>query len=62
MVVAGGIAQVMMLPLIGSATIYLSRRHLPDDIQPAPVVTAFLWISSIVMLGFALYDIGSRLG
>ena len=62
MVVAGGVAQALMLPLIGAAVIYLRHRHLPHDIQPAPLVTAFLWISSIVMLGFALYYIGSRLG
>ena len=35
MVVAGGVAQAMMLPLIGGAAIYLRHRHLPADIQPA---------------------------
>ena len=35
MVVAGGIAQALMLPLIGGAVIYLRHTQLPEDIRPA---------------------------
>ena len=60
MVVAGGIAQAMMLPLIGTAAIYLRHRHLPHDVQPSAATTALLWLSTLVMLAFALYYVASR--
>jgi hypothetical protein len=60
MVVAGGVAQALMLPLIGGAVIYLRHRHLPHDIRPASITTVFLWVSSAVMAGFAAYYIVSR--
>jgi manganese transport protein len=60
MVVAGGIAQALMLPLIGTAAVYLRHRQLPVDVQPSLVTTALLWISTGVMLAFALYYVMSR--
>jgi manganese transport protein len=61
MVVAGGIAQALMLPLIGSAAILLQRRHLPKDIRPSIAVSVLLWVSTAVMFGFAGYYVWSRL-
>lgn len=61
MVVAGGIAQAMMLPLIGGAVIYLRHRRLPADVQPSATTTVLLWISTAVMAAFALYYVWSRL-
>jgi Mn2+/Fe2+ NRAMP family transporter len=55
MVLAGGLAQAAMLPLIGIAAIYLRHRHVPDDIQPSTGTTIMLWIAAIVMGGFAGY-------
>jgi len=55
MVVAGGIAQALMLPLIGFAAIYVRHTALPRELQPSAVTTAALWISTAVMLGFATY-------
>jgi Mn2+/Fe2+ NRAMP family transporter len=55
MVVAGGIAQALMLPLIGTAAIYLRHAALPDELQPSRVTTTVLWSSTAVMLAFALY-------
>ena len=60
MVVMGGVAQAMMLPLIGIAAIYLRHRRLPADVQPSAVTTALLWFSTAVMLGFAIYYVVSR--
>jgi manganese transport protein len=60
MVVAGGVAQALMLPLIGGAVIYLRHTQLPDEIRPALGTTVLLWISSAVMLGFASYYVWSR--
>ncbi len=50
MVVIGGTAQSIMLPIIGLAAIYLRHRALPHSVLPSTVVTWLLWISSIVML------------
>jgi len=50
MVVAGGIAQAMMLPVIAFATIYMRHRHLPKEIAPPAWVTVFLWFASLVIL------------
>ena len=61
MVVAGGIAQALMLPLIGGAVIYLRHTQLPDEIRPRTGTTVLLWISSAVMLAFASYYIWSRM-
>jgi manganese transport protein len=61
MVVAGGIAQAFMLPLIGIAAIYLRHTGLPAGIHPSFWTTVLLWISTAVMLAFALYYIGSQL-
>jgi Mn2+/Fe2+ NRAMP family transporter len=61
MVVAGGIAQAMMLPLIGGAVIYLRHKHLPAEIRPSGGTTLLLWVSSAVMFAFATYYVWSRL-
>jgi manganese transport protein len=57
MVVVGGVAQALMLPLIGLAAVYLRHRHVPKDLQPAPLTTAVLWGSAIVMATVAIYSI-----
>jgi Mn2+/Fe2+ NRAMP family transporter len=60
MVVAGGVAQALMLPLIGAAAIYLRHQHVPQEIRPSMATTVMLWVSTIVMSGFALYYVASR--
>ncbi len=61
MVVAGGLAQALMLPLIGGAAVYLRHRGVPKDLQPAPLTTVALWTSTVVMAAAALYYLGSQL-
>ena len=61
MVLAGGIAQAAMLPLIGLAAIYLRHKHVPKDIQPTAATTVMLWIATAVMAGFALYYAAAQL-
>jgi Mn2+/Fe2+ NRAMP family transporter len=51
MVVAGGIVQSVMLPVVGFGTLYLRYRRLPAELAPSAAVTAGLWVSSAVMLG-----------
>jgi manganese transport protein len=55
MVVAGGIAQAFMLPLIGCAALYLRHARVPADLHPSIATTVALWFSTIVMAGFAAY-------
>jgi Mn2+/Fe2+ NRAMP family transporter len=61
MVVAGGVAQALMLPLIGLAAIYLRHSQLPPEIRPALGTTILLWVSTAVMLVFAGYYLWSSL-
>jgi Mn2+/Fe2+ NRAMP family transporter len=61
MVVAGGVAQALMLPLIGLAAIYLQSADLPPEIRPSLPTTVLLWLSTVVMFGFAAYFGWSRL-
>ncbi len=59
MVKAGGIAQALMLPVIGIGTLYLRHRHLPRDIAPARWVTIFLWIATAVivwLMGYYVFE------
>jgi Mn2+/Fe2+ NRAMP family transporter len=49
MVVAGGIAQAVMLPLIGLTITYLHRRHIPADVRASTATSVGLYISTIVM-------------
>ena len=62
MVLAGGLAQAAMLPLIGIAATYLRHTDLPKEIQPSTGTTIMLWVATVVMLGFAVYYAASRLG
>jgi manganese transport protein len=62
MVVAGGVAQALMLPLIGIAVTYLRHTHVPAVIRPSAVTTVLLWVSTAVMFGFAVYYTWSSLG
>jgi hypothetical protein len=57
MVVAGGIAQSVMLPVVGLGTVYLHHRRLPPEIAPSLFVTLGLWAASLVMLAAALYGV-----
>ena len=57
MVVIGGLAQAMMLPVIGVGTIYLRHRRLPLRIAPAGWVTAGLWIASFIIISITAYSI-----
>ena len=62
MVLAGGLAQAALLPLIGLATLHLRHTHLPADIRPSMATTIMLWVATAVMMGFALYYVGARVG
>jgi manganese transport protein len=49
MVVAGGLAQSLMLPIIGLATLYLHHRYLPKELRPVRLVTVALWATTLII-------------
>ena len=57
MVIIGGAAQALMLPVIAFYTVYLHYRHMPEEVLTGPWVTLALWISALVMalmIGYSL--------
>ncbi len=61
MVVAGGVAQAMLIPVIACGTLFLRHRHLTPDIAPSRTVTASLWLSSAVITLFTAYWVMNQL-
>jgi hypothetical protein len=56
MVVVGGLAQSIMLPVAALGTAYLRHRHLPAPLRPRAWVTVALWISvTVISLFMASY-------
>jgi manganese transport protein len=58
MVMLGGIAQSIMLPIVGAGAIYLRHRRLPSEIAPSILTTIILWITTaamIVLMGYYGY-------
>ena len=62
MVIAGGIAQSVMLPVAGLATAYLHHRHLPREVAPRRFVTGGLWAATLVMAAATGYGLLRALG
>jgi hypothetical protein len=58
MVVAGGIAQSVLLPALGFGALHLHHRCLPEELRPRPLVTVGLWAAFLGMAsvtGYSLY-------
>jgi hypothetical protein len=55
MVVAGGVAQSLMLPVIAVGALFLRHRKLPAEIAPAAGTTVFLWFSAFAIVGLMVY-------
>ncbi len=62
MVVAGGISQSVMLPITGAGALYLRHRRLPRELAPGWLVTAGLWIATLVMAAVTLYALVALAG
>ncbi len=59
MVKIGGVAQALMLPVIGFVAVYLRHRHMPKQILPKGWLTLALWVSAAVMaimMGYSLFQ------
>ena len=55
MVVAGGIAQAVMLPLVGAGAVWLRHRRLPPELAPSWPVTVALWAAALLMAAMMAY-------
>lgn len=58
MVILGGIAQSVMLPIVSWATVYLHHKHLPKTLRPSRFVSLALWVSAIlitVLMGYYVW-------
>jgi manganese transport protein len=62
MVVAGGVAQALMLPVVAVGTLYLRHRCLPKEIAPPLWITICLWLATLVIVAlmtwYALLTLG----
>ncbi len=61
MVKIGGIAQAIMLPVIGGFAVYLRYKRMPKSILPKTWITVTLWISAALMAVFMGYSTIDRL-
>ena len=59
MVKIGGIAQAIMLPVIGGFVVYLRYKRMPKAILPKQWITVMLWVSAVLMalmMGYSAID------
>jgi manganese transport protein len=61
MVLAGGIAQSVMLPIIAWATVYLHHNYLPQNLKPSVLTTVLLWIVAILITALMAYYVWMKL-
>jgi manganese transport protein len=61
MVVAGGVAQAAMLPIIALGTLVLRHRHLPREIRPSWFVTGALWFAGCVIVLMMCYYVFNQI-
>jgi Mn2+/Fe2+ NRAMP family transporter len=55
MVIAGGLAQALTLPLLAAAAVYLRYRRTDRRLAPGKLWDVFLWLSLLGMIATALY-------
>ncbi len=62
MVKIGGVAQALMLPVIGFVTVWLRYRHMPKQVLPKGWLTLALWVSAVVMAVMTGYSLLMQAG
>jgi Mn2+/Fe2+ NRAMP family transporter len=55
MVVAGGIAQAMLLPALAAAALFLRHRRLRPEVAPSTATTVLLWAAAAVITAMMAY-------
>ncbi len=62
MIKIGGVAQALMLPIVGAGTVYLRYCHLPKKIAPKGWITLTLWVAAALMTVMMGYSVLRQLG
>ena len=62
MVKIGGVAQALMLPIVGATVLHLRYVHLPKSIIPRGWITLTLWIATLIMAVMMGYSVLRQLG
>lgn len=57
MVIVGGFAQALMLPVLAIGALYMRHRGLPEDIRPGRAATAGLWVAAAVITLVMVYSL-----
>ncbi|RPI26190.1 MAG: hypothetical protein EHM61_12385 [Acidobacteria bacterium] len=60
MVLAGGVAAAIMLPVVSIGALFLRLRHLPRQVLPSVWITLGLWVAVIVIVCFTGYYLWSQ--
>ena len=55
MVMLGGIAQSLMLPVVGIGALFLCHRRLPSELKPSLATIVALWVTTAVMVVMMAY-------
>lgn len=61
MVKAGGVAQAVMLPILGIGALYLRHKRLPKEVAPNRGATLLLWAAATAMLVAVVFSLGREL-
>ena len=62
LVTIGGIAQALMLPILGFSTLYLRYFRLPESLAPKGWISLALWVASVITAIMMGYSVLQRLG
>ena len=62
LVTIGGIAQALMLPILGFSTLYLRYFRLPESLAPKGWISLALWVASVITAVMMGYSVLQRLG
>ena len=62
LVTIGGIAQALMLPIVGFSVLYLRYHHLPEAVAPKGWITLALWVASAITAVIMGYSVLQRVG
>ena len=61
LVLVGGVAQALMLPLLAIAALYFRYKQTDKPLQPGAVWTVFLWISAVAMASVGLFQLYQKI-
>ena len=62
LVTIGGIAQALMLPILGFSTLYLRYFRLPESLAPKGWISLALWVASVITAVMMGYSVLQQLG